>query len=84
MGFLKTLLFFAVIYYGFKFLLRLFAPFLVKKAADTMQRKAQQHSNQTKQNPNIKEGETIIDKAPRRKPESRNDVGEYVDYEEVD
>ena len=86
MGLLKTLFFILLIYYGFKFLAKLFAPFLMKKVADTIQKKAEQQfgGQQNTQKPSVKEGETIIDKAPTNKTQSKNSVGEYVDFEEID
>ena len=70
MGLLKFIFFALLFYYGFKFLARLFAPFLIKKVADTKN--------------SVKEGETIIDKAPKNSTQSKNSVGEYVDFEEID
>jgi len=32
----------------------------------------------------VKEGETIIDKTPNQSARSNNDVGEYIDYEDVE
>ena len=59
--------------------------FLIKKVANTVQKKAEQQFVGNQQNTsNIKEGETIIDKAPRKPNQSNNSVGEYVDYEEID
>ncbi len=50
MGLLKTLFFILIFFYGFKFLAKLFAPFLLKKAAETIKKKAeQQFSGQQKQ-----------------------------------
>lgn len=82
MNFFRTIIIIILIYYIFKFLAKLFAPYLMKKMVNKMQEKAQgqhQHSN-----PNVKEGETIIDKKPVKSNQSNNSVGEYVDYEEVD
>ena len=87
MALLKTLFFLLLFYYAFKFLARLFAPFLIKKAAETIQKKAeQQFGNQQKQQQtsSVKEGETIIDKAPKNNQQGKNSVGEYVDFEEID
>ena len=85
MGLLKTLVYILFFYYAFKFLARLLAPFLMKKVADTVQKKAeQQFGSQQQAKSDIKEGETIIDKAPRKSSQSNNSVGEYVDYEEID
>ena len=85
MSFLRTIAIILLIYYVFKFLTKLFAPYLMKKMVHKMQEKAQnQYSNQQQyQQPKTKEGETIIDKAPKTS-NSNNSVGEYVDYEEVD
>ena len=66
MGLLKFIFFALLFYYGFKFLARLFAPFLIKKVADTMQKKAEQQFGGQQPKNNVKEGETIIDKAPNR------------------
>jgi len=83
MGLLRTILVILLIYYGFKFLARLFAPYLMKKMVNKMQQKAQnQHRNQ--QQPDVKVGETIIDKKPNTNNQSNNSVGKYVDYEEVE
>lgn len=39
---------------------------------------------QVKPDPKVKEGTTIIDKKPQDKTIVNDNVGEYVDYEEVD
>ena len=84
MGLLKTLVYILFFYYAFKFLARLFAPFLMKKAAETMQRKAEQQFGNQQQKSAVKEGETIIDKAPKNNTQGKSSVGEYVDFEEID
>jgi hypothetical protein len=90
MGLLKTLFFILIFFYGFKFLARLFAPFLIKKAGETIKKKAeqqfggQQRQQQQEQESFIKEGETIIDKKPANETESKKSVGDYVDFEEID
>lgn len=84
MGLLKTLFFILLFYYGFKFLARLFAPFLIKKAAETMQKKAEQQFGGQPPKSTVKEGETIIDKTPKNNQQSKKSVGEYVDFEEID
>ncbi|MGJ8743741.1 DUF4834 family protein [Polaribacter sp.] len=87
MGVLKTIFFILIFYYAFKYLAKLFAPYLVKKAAETIQKKAEeqfkgQQAQQEKST--VKEGETIIDKAPRNNSKTNGSVGEYVDFEEID
>lgn len=87
MGLLKTIFFLLLFYYGFKFLARLFAPFLIKKATETIKKKAEQQfrgQQNQQQTSSVKEGETIIDKAPKKNQQSKNSVGEYVDFEEIE
>ena len=65
---------------------RLLAPYLVKyvqkKAEQRFGQQFSQHKKQ--QQKQAKEGETIIDKMPNQSKSSNKDVGEYVDYEEID
>ena len=82
MGLLKTLAIILFFYYAFKFFARLFAPYLVKKATDSMQRRAEQF--QQKETTSVREGETVIDKKPTKENASNSNVGEYVDFEEID
>ena len=50
---------------------------------EKMQEQAkQQYGNQ--QHSSVKEGETVIDKAPRNQRQTKDDEGEYVDFEEID
>jgi hypothetical protein len=86
MGLLRTIAIILLVYYGFKFLAKLFAPYLMKRMVNKMQEKAQNQFNnqQQQQKSNVKEGETVIDKKPVKSNQSNNSVGEYVDYEEVD
>jgi hypothetical protein len=80
-GLLRTLLIFVLVYTIFKYLLRLFAPLIVKSIA----KKAEAHfrNQSAPKPPTQKEGEISVDKMPNSNS-SNNDVGEYVDYEEVE
>ncbi|PWH82438.1 DUF4834 domain-containing protein [Algibacter marinivivus] len=87
MGLLKTILIIALVYYGIKVLSRIFAPFLIKFAAKKAEQRfgeqfGQFGSQHRKEAPK-KEGEVTIDKIPNTKA-SNKDVGDYVDYEEID
>ncbi|CAI8442029.1 MAG: Uncharacterised protein [Polaribacter sejongensis] len=84
MGLLKTIFFILLFYYAFKFLARLFAPFLIKKAAETIKKKAEQQYGSHQKKNRVSEGETVIDKKPNNKQQSKDSVGDYVDFEEVD
>ncbi|MGJ5641022.1 DUF4834 family protein [Formosa sp. S-31] len=85
-GLLRTILILLLIWYGGKILLRLFAPaimkFFVKKAEEKFggQFNANQQGNYQSKD---REGEVIIDKMPKQETSNKN-VGEYVDYEEID
>lgn len=84
MGLIKTILFIVFFMYVFKFLARLFAPFLLKKVANKMQEKAAEQFRNQQPKSTVKEGETVIDKAPSSQARVKNTVGEYVDFEEID
>lgn len=84
MGFLTTLLILVLIYYVLKILARMFAPYLIKKAVNKMQQKAEEQFKNQNKDTGIKEGETVIDKRPTKPKQSNKDVGEYVDFEEVE
>ncbi|MFK8059601.1 MAG: DUF4834 family protein [Polaribacter sp.] len=84
MGLLKTIFYLLLFYYGFKFLARLFAPFLIKKATETIKKKAEKQYGNQQQKATVPEGETVIDKKPRNQQQSKDSVGEYVDFEEID
>ncbi len=85
-GLFRTILIILLVYFGVKILARLFAPVLFKYVSKKAERKFGEQfgnfQNQTNQ-PLEKEGETVVDKMPNTKS-SNKDVGEYVDYEEID
>ncbi|WP_147676247.1 DUF4834 family protein [Algibacter pacificus] len=84
MGLLRTIFIIVLVYYLFKVLSRIFAPFLMKFAAKKAEERfGGQFQRQQPQEPIKKEGEVTIDKIPNTKT-SNKDVGDYVDYEEVD
>lgn len=87
-GFLRTLAFIIVFYYLFKLIGRLLRPYLIKyinkKAQERFGGQFQNQRRQTYQGSRPNEGETVIDKMPNSQKKSNNNVGEYVDFEEVD
>ena len=83
MALLRTILIIALIYYGLKILSRLFAPALFKYAAKKATERFGGAFNQQRKEPLRKEGEVTIDKMPENKSSNKN-VGEYVDYEEIE
>jgi len=79
------IIFLVKVYAGYlfiKFLGRLFSPFLFKYLTN----KIKSNFNNTNNKPEDKksEGEVTIDKMPNKKKPSKNNVGDYVDYEEVE
>ncbi len=83
-GLLRTVLIILVIYYVIKVLARLFSPFLIKFVAKKAEERfGGQFGNQQRQEPTKKEGEITIDKMPKTKSTNKN-VGDYIDYEEID
>ena len=89
MGFLRTILIIMLIYYGIKFLGRLLAPVLLKRFAKKMQDRFQQQYQdpqkyQDPQNPPQEEGKVTLEKTNTSTKTKSDDVGDYVDFEEVE
>ena len=82
-GLLRTILIILLIYYGIKVLSRLFSPYLMRFVAKKAEERFGGQFNNQQSEPARKEGEVTIDKVPKTKS-SNKDVGEYVDYEEID
>ena len=85
-GVFKVILWIALIYYAIKVLSRIFAPILIKKIVKKAESKFGQGFGQQQKEQEAaskKEGEISIDKIPENKS-SNNNVGEYVDYEEIE
>lgn len=84
-GFVRTILIILLVYYGIKILSRMFAPYLVRYMSKKVKQKFEgQFRQQQNHTPKHKEGETIIDKIPKRDSSTNKKVGEYIDYEEID
>ena len=88
MGLLRTLLIIVLVYYGFKFIMRLLAPVVMKKAAEKMNEKMNQqfggqYQNQPQYDPG-QDGEVVVKKTDKKKTNSRSEGGDYVEFEEVD
>ena len=84
MGFLRTILILILVYYVLKWLGRILFPVLFQKAVRNFESKMRQEQGQTQASDQVKEGETVIDRKPGPRRESNKNVGEYVDYEEID
>ncbi|HBK70872.1 MAG TPA: DUF4834 domain-containing protein [Flavobacteriaceae bacterium] len=85
-NFMKTILIIITIYYVLKIIGRLVFPLFLKKMMQKVEKKfneQQQHQTNSNQT-TMKEGETIVDKAPDTHSKSNKSVGEYVDYEDIE
>ncbi|WP_238528693.1 DUF4834 family protein [Kordia algicida OT-1] len=79
----RTLLIIVLVVYGLRILARLFGPFMLRYVAKKAEKKFSEQFKQHAENQQrTKEGETTIDKMPNTK--SSKNVGEYIDFEEVD
>jgi len=79
-GLIKTLLILFLIYTILKYIIRLFAPFIISSLVRKMSRKFDKSQHDSTQ---YDVGEVFIDKSIT-KNKSNNDLGDYVDYEEID
>ena len=85
-GLFRTILIIGLIYFGVKILSRLFAPLIMKFFVKKVEQKfgSQFDGFQNKQKTQTKkDGEVTIDKIPNTKNSNKN-VGDYIDYEEID
>ena len=84
MGLLRTIAILIIVYYAFKLVGKYIMPLFVKKVFSNVEKKMREQQEKNQHDPNIKEGETVIDKKPSSVNKSNDKVGDYVDYEEVD
>ncbi len=82
-GVLKIILIILLIYYGLKVLTRLFGPLLLRYVTKKAGEKFQQQFGRYQQTQQSSEDEIIHTKKPKQNS-SNKDVGEYVDFEEID
>jgi len=86
-GFIRTVLIIVGIWYAFKFLMRLLAPYLMKKMvqkaeSNFRQTYEQQFGNTQNQYQNTNSNPTKSSK--NQNPRSTKKIGEYIDYEEIE
>lgn len=83
---LRVVLIVLLIYFGLKLFIRWFGPILLRWVLKKIGKKFEQRFHQYDPTRSQKrtEGEVTIDKKPKNKRKSKNDVGEYIDYEEID
>ena len=84
LGFFRTILIVILVYYVLKWLGRILFPLMFQKAVKNFEKKAREQQGYSDPVSNVKEGETVIDRQPSQNKESNKNVGEYVDFEEVE
>jgi len=83
-GLLRTILIIMLIYYVIKFIRRYLFPVFFNKLMKDMEKKVKEQQGYQEPDRNVNVGETTIEKAPRTQQGNDKNIGEYVDYEEVD
>lgn len=79
-GFLRTLFYIILFYYIFKFVLRLLAPYLLKKAVE----KAQENFHDQTQQHYYNTDRATYGTPRQQPPRETKKVGDYIDFEELD
>lgn len=82
-GLIKIIGVILLVYYGVKVLSRLLTPFLLRYVSKKAEEKFGGQFNKQPYETPKNEGEVTIDKMPNHKASNKN-VGDYVDYEEID
>jgi hypothetical protein len=82
-GFIRTLVIIAVVYFAIRLFTRYVLPLILDKKIKDMQHKMREQQKQ-QQHPNRSEGDVTIEYEKRRNRNQNHDDGEYVDFEEVD
>lgn len=86
-GLVRMILIILMVYYGIKIVMRLLSPFLMnfvaKKAEKHFGEQFKQFYKQQAPNQSKDKDAVIVDKRPSSKSTNK-DVGEYIDYEEID
>jgi hypothetical protein len=82
-GFARTLFIIVVIYYGIRIISKYVLPLLVDKGIKNMQQKMQDQQRQT-QRPSRPDGEVTIETDKKNTQNTKQNQGDYVDFEEVD
>lgn len=82
---IRVVLIVLLIYFGLKLIIRWFGPLLLKYILRRVGKKFEQKfGGFDPASERKKEGDVSIDKKPKKNRQSKKDVGEYIDYEEID
>ncbi|OXA72658.1 DUF4834 domain-containing protein [Flavobacterium branchiophilum NBRC 15030 = ATCC 35035] len=78
-GFIKMVIEIIVFYYAIKFIARLFFPIVVKKVVEKAQQNFQQQYQKT-----YEQEQDVTKKSKPNQEKTKKQVGEYIDFEEID
>jgi hypothetical protein len=78
----RNIIFIVGFYYAFKFLARIFLPILMNKAVHRVQQNFEKQQSQYHSDTNS--GSNAANQSQRFDKKPTKQVGEYIDYEEVD
>ena len=83
---LRVILIVLLIYFGLKLIFRWLGPVILRWMLKKIGKKFEQRFNHfdPQREQKRQKGEVSIDKTPKSKRKSKNEVGEYIDYEEID
>ncbi len=87
MGFIRFILIVVLVYYVLKFLVRWLFPLWITRMANKMQDRMNNQQYQQREYQQKQEGKITIDKSNIEKStpqEKKDDVGEYIDFEEIE
>ena len=79
---LKTILIMVLVYYALKLLIRYLGPYLLQYAAKKVGKRFERTFREAYGQD--QSGNVSVDKMPKKGKNSKNTLGEYVDYEELD
>jgi hypothetical protein len=82
-GFLRTLLIIAIIYFAIRIFTRYILPLLINKGIKDMQQKMHNQHRQQQKNQR-REGDVTVQYKNGEKQNGKHNQGEYIDFEEVD
>jgi len=82
MGVLRTLAIIIIVYYAFKFIGKYIMPLFLKRMVNNVEKKFNEQQKKQYEPTKGTVGETVIAKKPTIKEGNKN-VGDYVDYEEI-
>lgn len=84
-AFWKIIFILLLIIIGLRLVFKFFGKNIIRFILRRLSKKAERHfREQTTGNKTDKTGKTTIDKQPSQQRQSNKNVGEYIDYEEID